>query len=329
MKRQSGLILAACTALCWGGIHAASAQSYPVKPVRMFVSSPPGGPGDLAARGFAQALGGIMGQPFVIETRSGADGLIAGEACARATPDGHSLCVLDGFNVAANPAVRLKMPYDTVKDFEPVAHLGALGAAVTSHLNAPYNTFAEMLEFARKNPNQVKWATFGAAASPMLYMEWLRNVRNIHLFNVPYKTAPAAFLAVMAGEADATVYSVGLTAAQVKGGKVKILAVNTDTRHPMAPTAPTIKESGIDVAVVLWFGVFAPAKTPREIVRRLNTESTKSFLNDASLREKFLTASGMVVQDPAGGTPEAFAEFILKDKASYANLFKLAKVEPQ
>ena len=329
MKRRTGLMLASFGALCLGGINAASAQSYPSKPVRMFVSSPPGGPGDLAARGFAQALSSVMGHPFVIETRSGADGLIAGEACARATPDGHSLCVLDGFNVAANPAVRLKMPYDTVKDFEPVAHLGALGAAVTSHLNAPYNTFAEMLEFARKNPNQVKWATFGAAASPMLYMEWLRNVRNVHLFNVPYKTAPAAFTAVMTGEADATVYSVGLTAAQVKGGKVKILAVNTDSRHPMAPTAPTIRESGIDVAVVLWFGVFAPAKTPRDIVRRLNAESTTNFLNDAALREKFLTASGMVVQAPAGGPPEAFAEFILKDKANYANLFKLAKVEPQ
>ncbi|MSQ52602.1 MAG: tripartite tricarboxylate transporter substrate binding protein [Betaproteobacteria bacterium] len=329
MKCRTGLVLAAFAALWLCGVNVASAQSYPAKPVRMFVSSPPGGPGDLAARGFSQALGAVMGQPFVIETRSGADGIIAGEACARATPDGHSLCVLDGFNVAANPAVRLKMPYDTVRDFEPVAHLGALGAAVTSHLNAPYNTFAELLEFARKNPNQVKWATFGAAASPMLYMEWLRNVRNVHLFNVPYKTAPAAFTAVMAGEADATVYSVGLTAAQVRGGKVKILAVNTDSRHPMAPTAPTIRETGIDVAVVLWFGVFAPAKTPRDIVRRLNAESTKSFLNDATLREKFLTASGMVVQAPAGEPPEAFAEFILKDKANYATLFKLAKVEPQ
>jgi tripartite-type tricarboxylate transporter receptor subunit TctC len=326
---RKGLILAACGALSLSGVSVASAQSYPAKSVRMFVSSPPGGPGDLAARGFSQALAAVMAQPFVIETRSGADGIIAGEACARATPDGHTLCVLDGFNIAANPAVRLKMPYDTVKDLDPVAHLGALAAAVTSHLEAPYNTFGEMIEYARQNPNKVKWATYGAAGSPMLYMEWLRNVRNVHLFNVPYKTAPAAFQAVMSGEADATIYSLGLTAQQAKGGKVKVIAVNTASRHPMSPAAPTIRESGIEVGVILWFGVFAPAGTPKEIVRRLNAESTKNFLNDAALREKFLTASGMVVQDPAGGPPEAFAEFILKDRANYATLFKLAKVEPQ
>jgi tripartite-type tricarboxylate transporter receptor subunit TctC len=163
----------------------------------------------------------------------------------------------------------------------------------------------------------------------MLYMEWLRNVRNIHLYNVPYKTAPAAFQAVMSGEVDATIYSLGLTAQQAKGGKVKVIGVNTLNRHPMAPTAPTIRESGIEVGVILWFGVFAPAGTPRDVVRRLNAESTKNFLNDPALREKFLTASGMVVQDPAGGPPEAFAEFILKDKANYANLFKLAKVQPE
>ena len=329
MNNRTGLILASCASLCVGGIQAAGAQSYPTKAVRMFVSSPPGGPGDLAARGFSQALAAVTGQPFVIETRAGADGIIAGEACARATPDGHSLCVLDGFNVAANPAVRLKMPYDTVKDFEPVAHLGALAAAVTSTADAPYNTFAEMIEYARQNPNKVKWATYGAAGSPMLYMEWLRNVRKVDLFNVPYKTAPAAFQAVIAGEVDATIYSLGLTAQQAKGGRVKVIAVNTSSRHPMAPNAPTIRESGIEVGVILWFGVFAPAGTPKEIVRRLNGESTKNFLNDAALREKFLTASGMVVQDPAGGPPEAFAEFILKDKANYAALFKLAKVEPQ
>jgi tripartite-type tricarboxylate transporter receptor subunit TctC len=235
MNNRTGLILASCASLCVGGIQAAGAQSYPTKAVRMFVSSPPGGPGDLAARGFSQALAAVTGQPFVIETRAGADGIIAGEACARATPDGHSLCVLDGFNVAANPAVRLKMPYDTVKDFEPVAHLGALAAAVTSTADAPYNTFAEMIEYARQNPNKVKWATYGAAGSPMLYMEWLRNVRKVDLFNVPYKTAPAAFQAVIAGETDATIYSLGLTAQQAKGGKVKVLAVNTANRHPMGP----------------------------------------------------------------------------------------------
>jgi tripartite-type tricarboxylate transporter receptor subunit TctC len=329
MKLQKKLALAMGGLLAGGAMAGAWAQSYPVKAVRIFVSSPPGGPGDLAARGFSQALNTATGQPFVIETRPGGDGLIAGEACARANPDGYSLCVLDGFNMAANPAVRLKMPYDTVKDFEPVAHLGALAAAITTPPNAPYNTFAEMVEYARKNPNQVKVGSFGSATSPVLYMEWLRNVRNIHMFNVPYKTAPAAFNAVMAGEVDMTIYSLGLTAQQARSGKVKIIGVNTNERHPMAPTAPTILESGIDVGVILWFGVFAPANTPKDIVRRLNAESTRHLLNNAELREKFLTASGMVVQAPAGGTPEEFAAFILKDKANYANLFKLAKVEPQ
>lgn len=309
------------------GATVASAQAYPVKPVRLIVSSAPGGPGDMVARGFALAMSNGLGQSFVVENRIGADGLIAGEACARATPDGYTLCSLDGFVIATNPAVRTKMPFDTVRDIDPVVHLGMLAAAIGAHISTPGSNFAEVLEFAKQNPNKVTWATYGAASSGVLYSEWLRNTRNIEFFNVPYKSAAPAFQAVVAGESQLVVYSIGLTNQQVRAGKMKALAVNTQTRHPLMPNVPTMAESGLDIAVVTWFGIFAPAGTPKEAIRRINAETTKSYFNDPALREKFLTATGMVATHPAGAPPEAFAEFIGKERAMYVDLVKRARIK--
>lgn len=305
----------------------ARAQAYPAKPIRLIVSSAPGGPGDVVARGFAQAMQNALGQSIVVENRVGADGLIAGEACARAPADGYTLCSLDGFVIGTNPAVRAKMPFDTSRDIDPVVHLGMLAATIGAHTGTPGNTFAETLEYAKANPNKVSWATYGAASSGTLYTEWLRNTRDIHFYNVPYKSAAPAFQAVVAGESNLVVYSLGLTLQQIKAGKMKALAINTPTRHPAIPNVPTMAESGLEVAVVTWFGVFAPAGAPKDAVRRINTETTKAYFNDAALREKFLNATGIVLTHPAGAPPEAFAEFITKERAMYVDLVKRAKIK--
>jgi tripartite-type tricarboxylate transporter receptor subunit TctC len=309
-------------------MSSAMAQAWPNKAVRLIVSSAPGGPGDLVARGFAQAMSNALGQPFVVENRVGADGLIAGEACARATPDGYTLCSLDGFVVVTNPAVRAKMPFDTAKDIDPVVHLGMLAATIGAHPSVPAKNFAELIDYAKGNPNKITWASYGASSSAMLYMGWLSNVRDVHFFNVPYKSAAPAFQAVVAGESQLVVYSMGLTLQQIKAGKMKALAINTPSRHPAMPDVPTMAESGLDVAVVTWFGVFAPAGTPKDIIRRVNSETPKAYFGDVALREKFLTATGIVWNHaPAGVPPEQFSEFLAKERKMYLDLVRIAKIK--
>jgi tripartite-type tricarboxylate transporter receptor subunit TctC len=308
-------------------INAAHAQAWPAKPVRLLTSGASGGPVDIVTRGFSQAMGNAFKQAFTVENRPGADGLIAGEACARATPDAYTLCVMDGFVVATNPAVRSKMPFDPAKDLEPIAHLGMLAATIGAHPSVPANNLAELLVHAKANPNKITWASYGAASSAILYMEWLRNVRGIDFYNVPYKSAAPAFQAVISGEVQLIVYSAGLTLSQIRAGKMKALAINTQRRHPLLPDVPTMAESGLDVAVVTWFGAYAPTGTSKEIVRRINAEVPKAFFGDPAIAEKFLNPIGVVVQAPAGGTPEAFVEFFAKEREMYVNLVKAAKIK--
>jgi len=151
-----------------------------------------GGPGDVATRGASQVLSQVMGQPFVVENRPGADGIIGGEACVKSAPDGHTLCTLDSFGVSLNPVIRAKMPYDTARDLTPVVHLGFLPAGIIVNASVPANSLRELLELAKAKPGAITWGSFGLASSSNLYMEWLKNARGISFLNVPYKGASQA-----------------------------------------------------------------------------------------------------------------------------------------
>jgi tripartite-type tricarboxylate transporter receptor subunit TctC len=304
----------------------ALAQTWPTKSIRLLVASPPGGPSDLTTRGLAQSLSTALAQPVLVENRPGADGMIAGEICARAPADGYTLCVLDGFNMTTNPTIRAKMPYEPAKDFAPIIHLGGLPAAVWAHPRVTANSLAEFLAQAKAAPGKHTWASFGSASSSSLYVEWLKNTRDTQILNVPYKSAPQAFQGLLAGETDVAVYAVGTAMPHFKSGKVKPLAINTAARFPSLPDTPTMAESGLPISVVTWFALYGPAGMPRAIVDRLNSETASKFLNDPASRDKAIRAAGLEPLKPTGGTPEALAEFMVGERAMYAEIARLAKI---
>jgi tripartite-type tricarboxylate transporter receptor subunit TctC len=312
------VVLLACA------LPAAYAQNYPTKAVRVLVGTAAGGPQDILARGTAQVLTQALGQPYLVENRPGADSMIAGEACAKAVPDGYTICTNDNFAIALNPLTRIKLAYDPLQDFAPVIHYGYLAVAILGRPSLPGNSMKEVLEYVKANPGKISWGSYGVSSATNLYMEWLKNAKNIVFLNVPYKSASLTFPAMLAGEIDMAYLAIGLAAQSVKAGKAKALAVvGPSERSPILPDVPTWKEVGLELNIATWFGLFAPTGTPREIIQRLNGELVKGMFNNPQVKEKFLTGIGMAVEPPAGGTPEALGALV---RAEYDKLSKLVKI---
>jgi tripartite-type tricarboxylate transporter receptor subunit TctC len=313
-------------ALAFSGLlalAAANAQSYPSKPVRILAAFGAGGPGDMASRGAAQVLTQVLGQPFTVENRLGADGIIAGEACAKAASDGYTFCVFDNYALALNPVIRVKMPYDTARDLTPVVHLGFAPAGIFAHPSVAANSLQALFDLAKAKPDSITWGSFGLASSSNLYIEWLKKAKGISFLNIPYKGASQAWQALLAGEVQVVAYTVATVVGQIKAGKAKALAVATSERSPYMPEVPTYAESGMEIAIVTWFGMMAPSGVPSEIVQRVNAEVTKGLLNNVQLRDKFLTPSGILILSPSGGPPNAFAEFLRAQHAMYSELMRV------
>jgi len=329
MNRSTCLGLAAALGLALIAPAVAEAQTYPSRPVRLLIGNSPGGPSDLSLRGMAEILREALGQPFVVENRPGGSGVIAGEACARATPDGHTLCMADSFNVALNPIIHQKLPYHPVRDLTPIIHTGFLPSGFWVPATLPVNSIGELFDLARSKPGTINWASFGTASSGHIYVEWFRSVKGIDFANIPYKSAVDAWRAVMAGESHISIYALRAGLPQVEAGKVKLLAVNTDERSKLAPAAPTFKEAGIETVMITWFGLFAPKGTPQAIIDTLNAAIVKGLFNDPEMRDKYLDKQGLAVYGVAGRPPAEFATFIGAEVDKYANLVKIANVKAE
>lgn len=306
------------------------AQSYPSKPVRIFSPWAAGGPGDVVTRGAAQELATALGQPYVVETRVGADGMIVGEAGSKTAPDGYNLTGCDQQIMAINPYVHASMPYQ-IRDLSAVVHYGFLASAIHVAPSIPANTLPELLELARAKPGSISWGSFGAASASNFYIEWLKNTRNTEFLNVPYKGASFAWQGLLAGDVQVAFFAVGPSAAVRKAGKVKTLAVMLGKRVSQMPDVPSYAESpGLDFPlVVTWFGLCAQAATPKPLLQRLNAEVSKRLLANDALRAKFLTSQGLEMESPSGESPEAFEKFLIAEQEKYAKLAKLAGIKPQ
>ncbi|OGA06048.1 MAG: hypothetical protein A3I00_02815 [Betaproteobacteria bacterium RIFCSPLOWO2_02_FULL_64_12] len=304
----------------------AHAQKYPARPVRILVGTPAGGPGDVVSRGAAQVLTRAFGEPFVVENRVGADGMIAGDAVAKAAPDGHTLLTADNYAISVNPVIRSKMAYDPRRDLVPIIHFGYLAAAILVHPSVPANSLKELFELAKAKPDSIAWASWGLNSSAHFYIEWLKNGKNIRFYNVPYKAASQAFPALLSGEVKVAIFAVGPASQQVKAGKARALAVTIGRRVPQMPDVPTYKEAGLDADIFTWFGLFAPAGTPQELVHRINAELAKGFVNDPAMREKFLLPQGIMIDPPAGASPEEFAAMLPVERERFANIAKIAGI---
>lgn len=308
---------------------ASTAQNYPNKPIRATIGTPTGGPGDVVLRGAGQAISQTFGQPFIVDNRVSVSGIVSAEVCAKAPPDGYSLCSCDQQTLAINPNTRSKLPYDP-NEIVPVVLYGFLAAGIHVHPSVPVNTLQELLNLAKEHPKSITFGTYGLTSAAHLYIEWWRNTRGIDFLNVPYKAASFAWPAMLAGEVQVSYFALTSAAvAQVKAGKAKTLAVVLEKRLVDLPDVPTYKEAGIEFPLVTWFGLCAPRGTPRDVITKLNGEVSRGLLNNPEAKAKFVTSQGIQVDPPAGGTPEAFGKLIAAEQQNYAKLVKVTGVKEE
>jgi tripartite-type tricarboxylate transporter receptor subunit TctC len=314
-------LLLAGTATLGGAPQTAAAQAYPQKPVRIVVPYPAGGGIDIMARQIAQRLAQTFNQSVVVDNRPGAGTLLAAETVARAAPDGHTLMVTSDATITINPHLYVKLPYDPVNDFAPVTQLVSLNQLLVANANVGAANLKELLAYAKANPGKLNYASYGVGSQPHLAMETLKSLAGVDIVHVPYKGIPQAVPAAIAGEVQLTFSGAASTLAHIKAGRLKAIAIGGAKRLPILPEVPTFAEAGFaDVPAHAWFGLFAPAGTPRGIVTTLHGEVARMF-REPDYLQKEVVARGY---EPATGTPEEFARFLTADSARNAKAVKIS-----
>ncbi|OGA00466.1 MAG: hypothetical protein A3H35_11045 [Betaproteobacteria bacterium RIFCSPLOWO2_02_FULL_62_17] len=301
-------------------------QVYPTKTVRVIVPHPPGGPGDVPPRGFAQALSQKMGQPFVIENREGADGLIGAEACMKAAPDGHTLCATSAGVIQVNPVLRKEPTYDLTK-FTAIVHTGTLQQLMLANASTPGNTMKEVFAAAKAKPGSITVGTFGGINLASLFVGWTKAELGIEFYPIPYKSASQSLQASMAGDVNIVSFAAGPGAKMVQAGKMKALAISP-RRSNLLPEVPSLREAGVGFDFKTWWGWFAPAGLPRDIVRRLNGEISQ-LMAEPQFNAKFITSQGLATDHPAGASAEEFEKFIRAEQEEFQKLARLLGLKPQ
>lgn len=300
------------------------AQQYPARPIKILVTIPPGGAPDIAARLLAQKMSDNMGQPVLIENRSGANGNIAADLVAKATPDGYTLILAADSLITINPHVYAKLPFDPLKDLLPVASVASNQFFLSINPNLPAKTFQEFIELARKTKPPLPYASGGNGSQHQLGIEMLKQRANIDLTHVPYRGGGPAGTATVAGE-TMVVLAGASSAGLLRSGQLRGLATTGTKRSPLFPDMPTIGEfyPGYDVSI--WLGLFAPAATPEPVVAKLREEVRKA-LGQNDFVEK-LNVTGRL--EPLDLSPQEFSALIRKDYDKYGKLVKDVGVQPE
>src|SRR4051812_24541514 len=284
----------------------AQAQSWPSKPIRVIVPYPPGGPMDPLMRLIQDPLGAALGQSVVVENRPGATAILGMNIVAHSPPDGYNLTVATSDGILIIPRVKKDLPYDVEKDFEPITQMVYTTTILVTPPKSPFNDFREMVAFAKENPGKLNLGSFGMGGGTHQLLELINKRAGVKIVHVPYKGSGPAVQAAVAGEIQLAASTPQVVGPFIRGGKLKGLAISTETRNPEFPDIKSYKEQGYDIPNGGWFGLFAPGKTPRDITTRLATEVTKIIKSPA--QRKFLTAA--FGTEPIGNTPDEFARFI-------------------
>ena len=296
--------------------HAATAQ-YPAKPVRMIVGFAPGGGTDTTARAISAKLGELIGQQVIIDNRAGAAGNIATEIVARANPDGYTLLLGTIAALAINPSLyRTKLPFDSVKDFAPIIQAVDSTNILSAHPSVPVSSVKELIALAKVKP--LNYGSSGVGGTGHLAGELFDTMAGTKMTHIPYKGGGPAMIDLVGGQVQLVFATAASAVPQIKAGKIKGIAVTTIKRSALMPNIPTIAESGLPgFDANNWYGVLAPAGTPRPIVMRLNAEITK-VLAMPDVKD-FLFNQGL---DPAPGTPEQFGAYIKSEMTKWAKVVK-------
>jgi tripartite-type tricarboxylate transporter receptor subunit TctC len=302
------LIAAVAAALACSG---ALAQQYPSKPIRLIVPFPPGGAAELGARIYAQPLGQLLGQPVIIETRPGAEGIIASEAVRQAAPDGYTLYYGTATGMSYAPAAKKVPPYDPVNDFTPISLVGIFGFFVFSHASLPVHSLGDLVGYARANPGKLNYGTGNATS--ILANGLFAQQNKLDMVHIPYRGDGPLSLDLIAGRVNVAFATPGSLAPQVAQGKLRVLATLLPNRNTLLPTAPTMAEAGFaNVPITPWGGLFGPPKLPKEIVDRLGRELAV-VLAKPEVREAF----GKLAFEPRSSSPQELSAFVAEQLEAY------------
>jgi tripartite-type tricarboxylate transporter receptor subunit TctC len=303
---------------------AAQAQTFPTRAVRIIVPFGAGGVADLTARTVAQKLGESLGQPVVIENRPGAGGIAAGDAVAKAEPDGHTLLLMSN-GTAVSAGLFRSLPFDTVRDFAPVATLATFDIAIVTAAESRFKTLAELLAFARANPGKLNIGSINIGSTQNLVAELLKSSSGVDLQIVPFNGTPAVVAALRGGQIDAAVEILGPVMGQVQGKALRVLAVTGASRSPILPDVPTAVESGVPGLVAAsWNALAAPARTPRAVIARLNKDVVAA-VNHPEVQKKLHELH----VEARAGTPEQAAELLVSDIKRWGEVITRAKIPTQ
>lgn len=318
------LIAAAAMSALAAGNASSQAQGYPNRPLRLIIPSAAGGSPDTNARTIGTALTELMGQQVVAENRPGASGILGYEALAKATPDGYTMAYISNF-IATNPSMYTKLPYDFQRDFAPVILYFAGMNLLAVHNGMPVKSVKDLIDLARAQPGKLSFGSSGIGATPHLSMELFKSMTGTNMVHIPYKGTPQALTDLISGQINILCDNMAPMLPMVTSGRVRGLAVTGPKRAPSIPDLPTIDEAGVPGYQLMgWAGVAVPARTPREIVVRLNAEINKA-LTMPSVLKSIEARSGT----PMGGTPEEFGEHVRKETERLAKLIKTIGIKPQ
>jgi tripartite-type tricarboxylate transporter receptor subunit TctC len=320
-RRLGALVLLACLA----DPAAAQAQSYPTRTITLTVTAAAGGVTDVVARALGQRLAEAWGQQVVIENKGGAAHVVGAQSVAKAAPDGYSLLVAEAGTFTINPILygKGKLPYDEEKDFIPVTGIVRINQALLGHPSLPANNVRELIALAKKKPGELTYGTAGIGSAPHMNMVLFESMAGVKLQAVHYRGAAPALTDVIAGHVNLMSVSVSLALPPFRASQIKIFGIGSSKRLAPAADIPTVAESGLPgYEASTWFGLFATAGTPRDIVDKINAEVVK-LLADPQFREKFLAPQ---MFEPMASSPEGFADYIKAQTNKWAKVIREQKL---
>ena len=312
----------ALTCVCADGAAAQSGTTYPTKPIRFIVPFAPGGGTDFMSRLFGQKLAEAWSQQVVVDNRPGAAGILGTEIAAKAPADGYTIVMASGSH-NVNPSLYRKLPYDSIRDFAPVTLIAIVPIVLSAHPSVAASSARELVALAKAKPGQLSYASFGVGAVSHLGGELLKKTAGVDILHVPYKGAGDAISNLLAGQVQLMFSSPASVVPQFKAGKLKGLAVTGTRRQPAAPDIPTFAEAGLpQIDVNEWYGVLAPAGTPKAIVAKLRDEIVR-ILRTPEITDRIAATQ---FAEPVGSTPEEFARFIASESARLAKVIGDANI---
>ena len=321
MQRRNLISLSVFTAITALGSLPVFAQSYPTKPIRMIVPFPAGGATDILARALSQKLGEKIGQTVVVENRPGAGGTIGADAAAKSVADGYTLLLATSSTHSIGPAINPKIPYNAETDFTPIVYVASSPNLVVVPNTLPVKNMRELIDYARKNPGKLNYASSGNGTIVHLTTEYFKAQSDTFILHIPYRGTALAIPDLVSGKVDVLFDSFVTGMPHVKDGKLRALAVTTAKRSALAPDLPTVSEVLPGFESVTWFGLYGPKGLPQDLTLKVN-QAVNAALTDSDVKERFARLGA----EPAGGTPQAFAAMVKADNTKWKKIILERKI---